>query len=468
MQDKYDNQIISPNSQYPAPIYKRDTIDLVDVYLLIDKRRKILILVVICFMLVGFLSTISKQPVYLYTTTIAIGSSVSKNRASGFESIQTVQNKIEKSFIPLVLSQYASEHPGERPDDYIGNIKVSIPKRSEVVVLTSKAKAKHGDIIKMLQQRVVDMLSKDHEYILNSLKLGYEGEISLSEIELGFLKNEATIKAEDKSNESKLVDIETSYQRLMDPGIVAVKRKKLERNVQIIKDNLNYLIDVEKKLTKDLGNLKSASKDLQLKINQLNDQITKSLEEREQAAKDVGKQTEAMTLLMIDNRIQQSQRFLIQLEKEFYTENAERMSNLTVEIRNNKRAQDAAIKSITEAEMRLKNFKIEQELTSEPTRAKIDSLKANIELSKIARDRKIAKLEHKIKENRLQLENLQPTRAVTPPMRSLRPRGMGRARKIFVFAIVGLVFGIVLVMLLEFLEKVRERRSGIAGGSRNK
>jgi hypothetical protein len=379
------------------------------------------------------------------------------NRFSGFELTETVKNKLEYSFIPLVLSQHAADNP----KSFRGNIKVRIPKKSQVIILTSKTQAKHGDVIKLLQKRVVNMLSEDHAHIHNSIKFDYERQISLSRIELDFLKNESVINAENKKNESQLISAETTYKRLKNPNLVAVIRKGLEKKVGNERDNLNYLADLHQKLNEDLNNLQLAKNDMQGKIKEINTQLEQSLRKREYAVSGVSDPTQAMTMLMIDNKIQQSQSFLINLENRLHVQIVERLSNLTVEIRNNKRQQEAAKKSITHAEMKLGNFEIEQQLKSEPAHAELDSLKATIATMKIERERKIAKLKQKINAVQLHLDNLKPTRSVVPPMQSLRPRSIGRIKRLVLFAGAGLFLGLCVIFVLEFLEKVSQRRSAI-------
>jgi hypothetical protein len=111
--------------------------------------------------------------------------------------------------------------------------------------------------------------------------------------------------------------------------------------------------------------------------------------------------------------------------------------------------------------MKLGNFEIEQQLKSEPAHAELDSLKATIATMKIERERKIAKLKQKIQAVQLHLDNLKPTRSVVPPMQSLRPKGVGRIKKLVFFAGVGLFLGLCVIFVLEFLEKVSQRRSAI-------
>ena len=454
MRDSLDNQIVvTSNPNVPSHAYRDDSIDLIGVFLIIDKRKKILFIVFTIVSCLGFLSTISKQPVYIYTTTISIGSRIARDRASGFESTETVTNKIEKSFIPVALSEYASKHP----HTFIPRINTTVARRSEVIVLTTRAIAKHSDTVKMLQQRVVDLLSKDHEYMHNSIKLDYEKKISLSEIKLKYLQNNAVIKANKKNKHSQLVELETSYLRLTDPDLVAVKKTKLEMNVRAEKDHLSNLIDVYHKLNLDLDNIKIAEDDLKNKIAEINTQLKKSLIQRDKA--ESTQPTQAVAMLMIDNRIQISQQLLIKLEQRLQDEIIEHKSDLKLQLNKNKRKQQTAKQTILQAETNIRNFAVDQHLSVEPTRAKIDGLKANIALTEIERERKIAELQQQIQSTRLYLDNLKPTRAVSPPMQSLRPKGIGRVKEIGLSAIAGLFLGLCLVFMLEFLEKVKLRRS---------
>ena len=453
---QYPEKNLQPsNSQYPAPVYQTDSIDFIDLFLILDKRKWIIVFVTLVSLSIGFALNVSKKPVYLFTTTISIGIQVTGKQLVRFETIETVKNKIESTFIPYVLSEYIKANPDAKPF----KISVSVPKRSQVIILKTSASDKDAEIVKILHQQIVEALAKEHQHIHNSIKLGYEHDMSLAEIKLKYLENATVVDADLKSKASKLINAETSFQRLTNPDLIAVKQRKLENTILQRKNNLSYLVDLKGQLNENLSHLKLAKKELNLKINDIKAQLTDSLKEREQAIKEVDKPTQAMTLLMIDNKVQEYHKFLLAMENRMLIKFPERITEIEIKLRNNKREQQAAQQAIDQAQMNLNNFKLEQKLDSTPTRAKIVSMKAQIERSKIDRDREILELKQKIRELDLQINNLKPTRAVMPTIQSLRPHGAGKIRKLLFFLVIGFIAGVMLTFYLEFMDKVKQRRA---------
>jgi LPS O-antigen subunit length determinant protein (WzzB/FepE family) len=113
----------------------------------------------------------------------------------------------------------------------------------------------------------------------------------------------------------------------------------------------------------------------------------------------------------------------------------------------------------------IQNFDKELALESAPARADVDRISAELAGMGVDRQRNIEQQLQKILDLNIQIDNLSPTRAVSPPMQSLKPQGMGRVKLMLIFIFLGAVIGFVLVLGLEMTERAKERIAGLEAKS---
>lgn len=466
MQENKSTQMVSStNMNYPMTGYRDDTIDLIDILVKLIQRKNVILWSMLFSILCGIALLSQRSPIYSYVTAIEIGSQMTENGTPVFfENALTVKSKLVTAFIPQVLQTYASEHPENKSSEKF-KIAVSVPKGSQLIVLSAKGTQRHSESLLHIEQKIIDMLSKDHGRILSIIRSSIVKDKAEAETELAYLKNDTIFDVPKKKLQAELILAETQYQRIKEPDLVESKRRALKNTLKKIQNKLGLLIDQSEKLKIDTNSLKKSELRMAEKVKSIQLQVQLSLNKREQAIEDVNDPTQAMTLLMIDSQIQQARKFLTGLEQRLYVDTEKKLSALQVSIKDNRRKQEAMLAKISKVELDIQNFDKELALESAPARADVDRISAELAGMDIDRQRKIDQQLQKILDLNIQIDNLSPTREVSPPMQSLKPQGMGRVKLMLIFIFLGAVIGFILVLGLEMAEKAKERIAGLEAKS---
>jgi hypothetical protein len=283
-----------------GPYYMEDEISLIDLWLVLIKRRNILIAVWGFIALVALIAALAMPKQYTFSTSIEIGSRIINENIRPIEEPQTLLAKVQESYIPLAQHEFNLTHPD---NTNVFKITARIPKGSEIVVLESKGTQTDSEILKTLQQSVVDKVKQDHQRIIGTLR---------QEVEIE--RNVAKSKLEELKDEVKLVN---------------AKQKRLNDMSQLLK---NQIEDTKK-------------------------YIANVTDSRLKAANEVNNEATAMTLLMLDTDIQQQRERLAQLEERLFIKVAEEQDNIEKKLADNKRAQANQQDQISTLETQLINLR---------------------------------------------------------------------------------------------------------------
>lgn len=320
-------------------------ISLLDLLRILVEYKWIVLAIFLVFVIVGTVFALLKPKQYLYTTTIEIGTIMEDGKTLLIDRPGTLLAKINEAYIPHVLEQFSRE----MNDSY--KIAARIPLDSEVVVLESRASAAEGDALINLQKQVVDYVKRNHQRVFEIMKKEMNVEL-------------------DKS-----------------------------------RNKLSALQDRHRVLTADLQRLDQTAKLLNDQIEELKALVADAISYRKLARAQTGDETQAMTLLMIDNEIQQNNQRLAALEERLHIDLPREKDSLNNTISDNSREQ--------------------QEQAAE-----------------------IAKIQAAV-------NNMRETRVLIAPMRSVDPVGVGKATIIMMSAIVGLFSGIFSAFVLALVCKAR-------------
>lgn len=292
---------IPPVHNQTLPVhYDEDEINLVDLWLVLVKRKLILVGVVVACMFLGLLYTIAVPPSYQYSTSIEIGTRINGTELSVVESPETVLAKVKESYIPLAQQDYFDQHSEQ---ESVVKIDVRVPKNSQIIVLSSKGPDDQGDIHKALQQSVVDRLKKDHGRIIDVIRKETE-----------ILQHQAAAKLEELKDANELI---------------MARGKRLNNFAEL--------------LTKQA---EEARKDLlQVKNN------------RQKSVKEATNEAKAMTLLMLDSEIRNYRELLAEIDERLHIETADTLDAIKKGAADNQRAQKAQQDNISKLEIQLANLR---------------------------------------------------------------------------------------------------------------
>ncbi len=254
--------------ELPSP-YAEDEISLVDIWLVLVRRRFILVATVLACILAGLLFALLRPPSYAFTTMIQIGrivelpeqneSSAVRSRATGdaLESTETVVAKLNEGYIPKVVAAYVDE----ADDRAAPKIEASSPKQSDLVLIKSEAAKKGAELHLNLHKKITETLLADHADLIGNFRI---------------------------SVELKLTQAQSKYESLSDETRVLVNRIKLLGDTQVL---------------------------LEKQIGEIQDLLSKVPSAMERAQSEVGDEAQGLTFLMVDNEIQQNRTRLAALEE---------------------------------------------------------------------------------------------------------------------------------------------------------
>lgn len=290
----------------PPSRYAKDTINFVDLWLVLIRRRFILVATVLACILAGILFAFLRPPSYAFTTTIQIGrlglDETFKSTSlidRSLEPPETVVAKLNQGYIPKVLAEYVAETDGRTAL----TIEASNPKRSQIVLLKSKAPEKESELHVTLHNKIGELLLVDHAGLIGNF--------------------ERFVKLEITQERSK-------YESLLDETRALA--------------NYLELLDGTKAL-------------LEKQISEIQDLLPSTASALERALSEVSDEAKALTFLMVGNEIQQNRTRLATLEERLHVLLPQERSQLEKKIADLKRDTITQQEKISTIEARLSSVR---------------------------------------------------------------------------------------------------------------
>ena len=162
-----DLQEIKPVYVHEASYSTEDEISLLDLAMVVVKRKKLFSLIFTGFIALGIAAALLNPKKYTYSTSIEIGSQIISGTISPFESPQTLLAKTQHVFIPQTLNEQRQTNP---EDKKIYKITASIPKSSIIIILEIKGAEDETDLLKSLLQDIAQKAILDHSRIYDSVR----------------------------------------------------------------------------------------------------------------------------------------------------------------------------------------------------------------------------------------------------------------------------------------------------------
>ena len=202
-----------------------DNISLIDLAIILIKRKILISVIFILFVILGITAALQVTQKFTYSTSIEIGSQVFSGSVQSFESPQTLLAKLEHSFIPQVLIEYQQHNPGSEKKY---KIKASAPKESNIVILEIDGNEEQFEKINKLLHNVSQKVLLDHSRIYESVKVNLLTQIEVTENKLSNIKNGAENLAEKASLESSIKSSYAQLAMLNNTRVILPPMKSLE------------------------------------------------------------------------------------------------------------------------------------------------------------------------------------------------------------------------------------------------
>jgi hypothetical protein len=279
---------------------------LVEFALVIFKWKHVAVGVFVLVVLSALLLALVFPAHYSFTTTIEV-SRVFDNGVKELEPIETVQAKLTNSYIPLALEQIQRD---DSSSDIPINLTATVPRKSKLVVLSSSGPLEHAPVHLEAHQIALDNLVADHHRTVTMVRAELERMLGQEQIRLSYLADPSTLGAKQKELESRLREAEIRLAEVSDPDFLAANVKLAENRVKKAEIELASLKDDEILHSTRLERLEARGELIRAEIEGLREEIAGALKRRETASDNTTDATSAMTLLMIDNEIQQNRTLL--------------------------------------------------------------------------------------------------------------------------------------------------------------
>jgi hypothetical protein len=498
----------------PPPIreqwYKEDSINLVDLWLELVRYRNILFMSTALALIAGLAIALFTPNKYSYSTAIEIGSNAEETgnglKHALIDNPETVLAKLMESYIPLALQHYTAQYPD---DKFTYNLKAYIPKGSQLIVLEGQGPENMANRYIELLQNVLDNLVTDHRRVTELARTHLQTGIDTAKLSMTELEDPRTLQVEINILDSQLNEARITYEKLRDPLVLKGMQQGIETTLQRAEMELEKLRDprffaatkqvIETKLARTKKHLidmqdraeliksryqrlDETNNLLKKQITELEAQITTTLQRRQQALSGLQNEASAMTMLMVDNEIQQNRLRLAELEERLYIKQQDLRQELEDRLAANQREQGVQQQQLTQLEGDLERLVLEnarqqtlqlthigtlkgdlKRLTLSNQRAQqLEAPRANQleeQLAKLRADhaRKLTAQRQNIHLLETQLQAQEATRALTAPMQSTLPISTGKLTIIALSLILGLFIGLFAAFFAGFLRRARQQ-----------
>jgi len=181
----------------------RDETNLVDLWLALVKQKKVFFLTTFSVIIMAMVYVTFVPATYIYKTNISIATI--NSAGSGAQIIQaptSIIARLVSEVIPTVIRQNGGQA------NSMLNVSASIPTKTNVVLLTSKATIKQKQNIAELHQNIIELLSKSHNKKSNRMLEYLNQELSHSQAKLGKMFESLKISGANELIIMQIIDME--------------------------------------------------------------------------------------------------------------------------------------------------------------------------------------------------------------------------------------------------------------------
>ncbi len=293
--------VVDPSLRYVMVDSHNDEINLLDLWLVLTKRRSLFLALVLLALLAGISFALIQPEKYNYSTAIEIGgiSHDSSGRLVFIEDPASVLAKINQSYIPLVTAIFLEKNP---EFEGVPDIKAKLEKNSNIIFLDIKGPEKNKNTYIQLLNSVVDTVKLDHQRI-SALKV--------------------------KDLELSKYRIENEIARLNDQEqLILSQNKRLDKKEELLAD----------------------------RIKETRTQLNESMGMKKEAASESRTEGKALALMMVDSELRSTRDVLAQLEEQLLITLENKREVLLNKLTENKQQQTEKTILLEKLEIESKNL----------------------------------------------------------------------------------------------------------------
>lgn len=288
-----------PDPATPVPRWDDDEIRLVDLGLILWRRRLAVIATALSVTALGILIAMVLPKEYAYTTTLELGSRIDDGKTVLIEPPDAALAKITESYIPLARQHYFDRHPDETSSF---KITARVPKGGQVIVLEVEGPETDAAIYREIQQQIAAALIADHDRISTVLRNSME------------LETQQEVRALEELKDGE--------------RLLRAQLQRVDLSAELVREQIAD--------TQELIKITSAN--------------------RLDAVREARDEARAMTLLMLDNEVRQNRERLAELEDQLQVGLAQKRDRLNNKLLDSQRRQDIQQAVIRHLELQLENL----------------------------------------------------------------------------------------------------------------
>jgi len=444
-------QLVSINSGY------NDEISLVDLWMVLARRRNILLAIILAFGAAGISYSLIKPEVYNYTAVLQIGvmapNSAEDQALKYIESPANVLEKLTKSYIPLVLSEYLQKNPDVKSAP---KVKASMAKKSDLITLETRGEDVDSAQFRGILNSIAGYIQKDHQPQMDMARGQYEQALQKAQMELSVLQNPLTLKEKQNKLTIDLLNSNIKLSNLKDQRLTRIVKQQLVTQQKEHKNKLAGLVDEHKRLASELARLNDVDRLLEKRITDLLITIKNELKNRQVSISEVTSGPQAMTVLLLDNQIQSHRNQLAELEERLDIKQHSLREKLNNQLKENIRSQESHQKLLVDTGNKLQKIDIDNAHAQQQLSVKEVGLQLSLDKMRLDHESSILIQQQKISNIQFMLKGLRDTQPLTLPMQSLKPVGMEKKIIVIISLLAGLFAGVFSIFFLEFLSKTKE------------
>jgi len=490
-------------TENPSREITDDEIDMIQLILMLIKRKYLILGVLGLCILLGGTYAFIKPKVYEYLTTIEIGSTIKNLETGDIEPIEAsgeVLEKVKAAYIPLNSQKKGQE-----------NVKVtaSSPKGSRLIILKSSGPEGSEKAQGAIHKKIAEAVQDDHLRAVKSVRQQLELRIAKQRTDLDKMVSAALLQIkmknlqediqQKKRNLSSLNDEEQTYRvsssnamnKLKSTLLGTLDNQKIEiigLQNKVAKENANLaeLFDEKSTLVKQKELLTQEKNLLSGQVKVISSTLADIGQKRLEAPVEVDSPANALTLMMIENQLEQYRSRKEDLEFRIEVDLPQKKYKLDMQLANTERQIAIQKQLINDLETQLPLKKQSQLREVEQEKQAIQTLKSeqdkklgdygrqieekNREINEAENQLRAYEINHNfaidqqrqlIKGLEAKMTGLQDTRTLGIAIRSTQPNGPGKSLILALSGMLGLMGGIMLAFFAEFITTVRHAQKTV-------
>ena len=164
-----ENNLSGTMSQYQdkGESLNEEYLSLMDIWLLVRKNKKIATYIGLITLIVGTFVNFLLPPIYSFTTALEVGNQLINDEIIPIESTETVIDKLNTGYIPIVKRRFILENPGVE-EEFLFEVKGS--NKSQIVQIVSRSDISKKEYINKLHSLIIEEIILDHNRTIDSVK----------------------------------------------------------------------------------------------------------------------------------------------------------------------------------------------------------------------------------------------------------------------------------------------------------